>query len=91
MVQGQLRFSINSNLDNSKPSRDRWSENINAIVYNIAVEPITSSVATMTTPRAEVKNAKTAQKKVPRDYWLLQHYDILEVQGVEKLIVSVTD
>ena len=36
-----------------------------------------------------VKSAKTSQKKVPRDYWLLQHYDILEVQGVKKLIVPV--
>ncbi|GFU51362.1 hypothetical protein NPIL_287031 [Nephila pilipes] len=25
---------------------------------------------------AEVKSAKTAQKKVPRDYWLLQHSEI---------------
>ena len=36
---------------------------------------------------AEVKNVKIKGKKVPRDYWLTKHYDVLEVQGVEKLIV----
>lgn len=40
---------------------------------------------------ADVKKSKTSDKKVPRDYWLLQHYDVLEVQGVEKLIVPVTN
>lgn len=40
---------------------------------------------------AEVKKAKTVPKKIPRDYWLLRHYDVLSVQGVEKLIVPVTD
>ncbi|GFW99490.1 hypothetical protein TNCV_3417231 [Trichonephila clavipes] len=28
------------------------------------------------------------RKKVPRDYGLLQPYDVLEVQGMEKLIVT---
>ncbi|GFT04357.1 uncharacterized protein NPIL_451601 [Nephila pilipes] len=40
---------------------------------------------------ADVKKSKTSDKKVPRDYWLLQHYDVLEVQGVEKLKVPVTN
>lgn len=40
---------------------------------------------------ADVKKSKTSDKKVPCDYWLLQHYDVLEVQGVEKLIVPVTN
>jgi hypothetical protein len=39
---------------------------------------------------ADVKKSKTSDKKVPRDYWLLQHYDVLEVQ-VKKLIVPVTN
>lgn len=39
---------------------------------------------------ADVKRCKKTSKKVPRDYWLLKHYDVLEVRGVEKLIVPVT-
>lgn len=37
----------------------------------------------------DVKNAKEHGKKQPRDYWLLQHYDILVIGGIEKLIVPM--
>nr|XP_022914018.1 KRAB-A domain-containing protein 2-like [Onthophagus taurus] len=37
----------------------------------------------------EVKIAKAAKKKSPRIHWLLKHYDVLSVQGVEKLIVPL--
>uniref|UniRef100_A0A0L8G2U1 Integrase zinc-binding domain-containing protein n=1 Tax=Octopus bimaculoides TaxID=37653 RepID=A0A0L8G2U1_OCTBM len=39
---------------------------------------------------AEVKNAKIAYKNVPCDCWLIKRH-VLEVQGIEKLIVSVID
>lgn len=31
------------------------------------------------------------QKKTPREYWLLNHYDVLIVQGKEKLIVPLKE
>lgn len=39
----------------------------------------------------EVKESKERQKKVSRDYWLLKHYDILNVDGAEKLIFPLSD
>ncbi|XP_071053668.1 KRAB-A domain-containing protein 2-like [Onthophagus taurus] len=39
----------------------------------------------------EVKVAKAAKKKSPRMHWLLKHYDVLSVQGVEKLIVPLNN
>ncbi|KAL4122644.1 hypothetical protein QTP88_014934 [Uroleucon formosanum] len=35
---------------------------------------------------SEVKRIKTGKKESPRDYWLVQRYDMIEVQGNEKLI-----
>lgn len=35
---------------------------------------------------SEVKRIKTGKKESPRDYWLVQRYDVIEVQGNEKLI-----
>ncbi|KAJ8720835.1 hypothetical protein PYW08_006300 [Mythimna loreyi] len=37
----------------------------------------------------EIKNAKTAEKKSPRDYWLLKHYDFITVGQKHKLIFPV--
>lgn len=37
----------------------------------------------------EIKNAKTAEKKSPRDYWLLKHYDFITVGQKNKLIFPV--
>ena len=39
----------------------------------------------------EVENAKTAQKKVPRHYWLLKRYDIMVVQQKPKLIHPIKE
>ncbi|XP_030765291.1 KRAB-A domain-containing protein 2-like [Sitophilus oryzae] len=39
----------------------------------------------------EVKNAKVAERKSPRMHWLLKHYDVLLVQGMEKLIVPLNN
>ena len=38
-----------------------------------------------------MKRAKKSQKKVPRDYWLQQHYDILVIRGMDKLIVPIKE
>nr|XP_022902149.1 KRAB-A domain-containing protein 2-like [Onthophagus taurus] len=37
----------------------------------------------------EIKNAKTANKKLPRDYWLLKHYDFITVGQKHRLIFPV--
>lgn len=37
----------------------------------------------------ETKNAKTAEKKASRDYWLLKHYDVITVGQKDKLIFPV--
>lgn len=39
----------------------------------------------------EVKRAKVTQKKTPRIYWLLKHYDILDFEGEERLIVPMNN
>lgn len=40
----------------------------------------------------EVKARKSSDsKKVPRGYWLNEHYDVINIQGIEKLIVPVTN
>lgn len=37
----------------------------------------------------ETKNAKKAEKKASRDYWLLKHYDVITVGQKDKLIFPV--
>lgn len=36
-----------------------------------------------------VKRIKKKGKKIPQDYWLVKHYDIIKIQNVEKLIVPI--
>lgn len=38
-----------------------------------------------------MKRIKTGKKESPRDYWLAQWYDVIEVQGNEKLIRPMKD
>uniref|UniRef100_A0A2S2PPZ4 KRAB-A domain-containing protein 2 n=1 Tax=Schizaphis graminum TaxID=13262 RepID=A0A2S2PPZ4_SCHGA len=40
---------------------------------------------------SEVKRIKTGKKESPRDYWLVQRYDVIEVQGNEKLICPMKE
>jgi hypothetical protein len=39
----------------------------------------------------DVSSSKSSASKKPRDYWLLQHYDVLFVGNNEKLIVPLKD
>ncbi len=39
----------------------------------------------------DVLSSKSSASKKPRDYWLLQHYDVLFVGNNEKLIVPLKD
>ncbi|XP_015187651.1 PREDICTED: KRAB-A domain-containing protein 2-like isoform X2 [Polistes dominula] len=39
----------------------------------------------------EVKCAKVSKRKKPKDFWLLKHYDVIQVQKVDKLIFPVID
>ncbi|GFV77031.1 hypothetical protein TNCV_691001 [Trichonephila clavipes] len=65
---------------------DRWCRSPTCFgLWQLSFLPFEKDTTTTT----EVENAKKAQKKVPSDYWLLEHYDILKVQGVRKLIVPV--
>ncbi|KAK7605083.1 hypothetical protein V9T40_006941 [Parthenolecanium corni] len=38
----------------------------------------------------DVKKVKDQGKKAPYDYWLTKHYDVLKMQGVDKLIYPLT-
>ncbi|GFV77030.1 phospholipid-transporting ATPase [Trichonephila clavipes] len=57
---------------------DRWCRSPTCFgLWQLSFLPFEKDTTTTT----EVENAKKAQKKVPSDYWLLEHYDILKVQG----------
>lgn len=68
--------------------REKFSENLKKL-------PVSANCALMSTAKYkqlvhDVKNVKSTGRKSPSDFWLLKHYDVIEVEGVDKLIYPVT-